>query len=68
MPAHYILFRRIDWITGFWMSDKPIVQQDLSQELASLILVIPSPESALGFVCGFWEATVREWAGIDRYR
>ncbi|KAF8602324.1 Nop52-domain-containing protein [Ceratobasidium sp. AG-I] len=52
----------------FWMSDKPVVQQDLSQELANLILVIPSLESALGFVCGFWEATVREWAGIDRYR
>ncbi|QRV80305.1 ribosomal RNA processing protein 1 [Ceratobasidium sp. AG-Ba] len=52
----------------FWMSDKPIVQQDLSQELANLILVIPSRDPAIGFIRGFWEATVREWAGIDRYR
>ncbi|CAE6456989.1 unnamed protein product [Rhizoctonia solani] len=52
----------------FWMSDKPLVQQDLSSELANLVLVIPSLESAVGFVHGFWEAMVREWAGIDRYR
>ncbi|CUA67488.1 Ribosomal RNA processing protein 1 homolog B [Rhizoctonia solani] len=52
----------------FWMSDKPLVQQDLSSELANLVLVIPSLESAIGFVHGFWEAMVREWAGIDRYR
>ncbi|KAG8745024.1 hypothetical protein FRC10_008998 [Ceratobasidium sp. 414] len=52
----------------FWMSDKPIVQQDLSQELANLSLVIPSLDPAIGFIRGFWEATVREWAGIDRYR
>ncbi|CAE6451863.1 unnamed protein product [Rhizoctonia solani] len=52
----------------FWMSDKPFVQQDLSSELANLVLVIPSLESAIGFVHGFWEAMVREWAGIDRYR
>ncbi|KAG8692022.1 hypothetical protein FRC09_011485 [Ceratobasidium sp. 395] len=59
--------RAILW-KGFWMSDKPIVQQDLSQELANLILVIPSLNSAIGFIRGFWEATAREWAGIDRYR
>ncbi|KAG8703734.1 hypothetical protein FRC08_002661 [Ceratobasidium sp. 394] len=52
----------------FWMSDKPIVQQDLSHELANLALVIPSLDSGIGFIRGFWEATVREWAGIDRYR
>ncbi|KAG8763949.1 hypothetical protein FRC11_008276 [Ceratobasidium sp. 423] len=52
----------------FWMSDKPLVQQDLSSELANLVLVIPPLESAIGFVHGFWEAMVREWAGIDRYR
>ncbi|KDN49078.1 hypothetical protein RSAG8_02431, partial [Rhizoctonia solani AG-8 WAC10335] len=52
----------------FWMSDKPLVQQDLSSELANLVLIVPSLESAIGFVHGFWEAMVREWAGIDRYR
>lgn len=53
---------------GFWMSDKPLVQQDLSQELANLILLIPSLQPAIGFLHGFWEAMVREWAGIDRFR
>jgi hypothetical protein len=53
---------------GFWMSDKPLVQQELSHELANLILIIPSLEAAIGFIRGFWEAMVREWAGIDRYR
>ncbi|CAE6406527.1 unnamed protein product [Rhizoctonia solani] len=52
----------------FWMSDKPLVQQELSSELANLVLVIPSLDSAIGFIRGFWEAIVREWAGIDRYR
>ncbi|CEL56115.1 Ribosomal RNA processing protein 1 homolog B OS=Homo sapiens GN=RRP1B PE=1 SV=3 [Rhizoctonia solani AG-1 IB] len=52
----------------FWMSDKPLVQQELSSELANLALVIPSLDSAVGFIRGFWEAMVREWAGIDRYR
>ncbi|KAB5594509.1 Ribosomal RNA-processing-like protein [Ceratobasidium theobromae] len=52
----------------FWMSDKPLVQQDLSQELANLILLIPSLQPAIGFLHGFWEAMVREWAGIDRFR
>ncbi|CCO29824.1 Ribosomal RNA processing protein 1 homolog A AltName: Full=Novel nuclear protein 1 [Rhizoctonia solani AG-1 IB] len=51
----------------FWMSDKPLVQQELSSELANLALVIPSLDSAVGFIRGFWEAMVREWAGIDRY-
>jgi ribosomal RNA-processing protein 1 len=50
------------------MSDKPLVQQELSSELANLALVIPSLDSAVGFIRGFWEAMVREWAGIDRYR
>ncbi|GAB1526030.1 hypothetical protein RhiTH_009196 [Rhizoctonia solani] len=52
----------------FWMSDKPLVQQDLSSELANLVLVIPTLDSAIGFIRGFWEAIVREWSGIDRYR
>ncbi|KAF8746815.1 Nucleolar protein,Nop52, partial [Rhizoctonia solani] len=50
----------------FWMSDKPLVQQDLSSELANLVLVIPTLDSAIGFIRGFWEAIVREWSGIDR--
>ena len=53
---------------GYWMSDKPLVQQALSSELANILLVISSMDSALAFLAGFWGATVREWNGIDRLR
>ena len=53
---------------GFWMSDKPRVQQDLAQELAELLLTITSIPSSLSFLKGFWITTVREWNGIDRLR
>jgi ribosomal RNA-processing protein 1 len=62
---------------GFWMSDKPLVQQALASELAGLVLLIDPKDSkspsnrtlaALEFVGGFWEALVREWSGIDRLR
>ncbi|KAF5388539.1 hypothetical protein D9757_004658 [Collybiopsis confluens] len=52
----------------FWMSDKPLVQQALASELASLVLCTPNPSSALSFLNGFWETIVREWNGIDRLR
>ncbi|KLO20099.1 Nop52-domain-containing protein [Schizopora paradoxa] len=52
----------------YWMSDKPLVQQALSSELADLLLLISSTESAFAFLGGFWEAIVREWNGIDRLR
>lgn len=53
---------------GFWMSDKPLVQQALATELADLVLSISQTTSALAFLRGFWEMMVREWNGIDRLR
>lgn len=50
------------------MSDKPLVQQALSSELAELLLLIQSNPLSLAFLRGFWEAIVREWNGIDRLR
>jgi ribosomal RNA-processing protein 1 len=55
------------WI-GFWMSDKPLVQQALATELADLVLTITTTPSSLAFLRGFWETTVCEWNGIDRLR
>ncbi|KAH8120081.1 Nop52-domain-containing protein, partial [Phellopilus nigrolimitatus] len=52
----------------YWMSDKPLVQQALSSELAELLLTISSTNASLVFLKGFWEAIVREWNGIDRLR
>lgn len=53
---------------GFWMSDKPLVQQALATDLAEIILSIPSAQGALDFLRGFWETIVREWKGIDQLR
>jgi ribosomal RNA-processing protein 1 len=50
------------------MSDKPLVQQALATDLANILLKIPSVDAALAFLKGFWDALVREWAGIDRLR
>ncbi|KAF8585131.1 Nop52-domain-containing protein [Ramaria rubella] len=52
----------------YWMSDKPLVQQALSSELAELLLTISTTSASLQFLKAFWEATVREWNGIDRLR
>lgn len=53
---------------GYWMSDKPLVQQALATELADILLKIPDPSSSLLFLKGFWQTMVREWLGIDRLR
>jgi hypothetical protein len=53
---------------GYWMSDKPLIQQALSSELAELLLKINSEDRAFAFLRGFWQATSREWNGIDRLR
>lgn len=50
------------------MSDKPLVQQALANELADLALTITTTSVSLAFLRGFWETTVREWNGIDRLR
>ncbi|KAF9311651.1 hypothetical protein BGZ91_006754 [Linnemannia elongata] len=50
-----------------WMSDKPIIQQQLSETLSSLILRVPR-ESVMAFIATFWETICGEWHGIDRLR
>ncbi|KAF9549584.1 hypothetical protein EC957_003536 [Mortierella hygrophila] len=50
-----------------WMSDKPIIQQQLSETLSSLILRVPR-ESVMAFIATFWETICAEWHGIDRLR
>ena len=53
---------------GFWLSDKPLVQQELSADLAELLLDIPTADASFDFLRGFWEAIVREWSGLDYIR
>lgn len=61
------------------MTDKPVVQQALAQNLADLTLdVRPRSKarngrverfrSALAYLRGFWEAIIREWSTLDHHR
>ncbi|GAA5887252.1 hypothetical protein JCM3774_004754 [Rhodotorula dairenensis] len=61
------------------MSDKPLVQQALAQNLADLTLdVRPKSKirngrverfrSAMTYLRGFWEAIIREWSILDHHR
>ena len=69
------------FIPGFWMSDKPLVQQALADNLSNLTLEVRASKknssgqgrvarfrSALEYLRGFWDAIVREWGGLDRLR
>lgn len=64
----FMILEPYDVFTGFWMSDKPLVQQALATDLAEILLNIPNVQGSLDFLKGFWEAIVREWSGIDRLR
>ncbi|KAF9362383.1 hypothetical protein BGX34_006296 [Mortierella sp. NVP85] len=50
-----------------WMSDKPIIQQQLSETLSSLVVKVPR-EGVMDFISTFWETMCAEWNGIDRLR
>ncbi|KAI7887353.1 hypothetical protein K492DRAFT_105138, partial [Lichtheimia hyalospora FSU 10163] len=49
------------------MSDKPLVQQALAQDLGSLLLDL-STDSFIPFLEAFWEIHCSQWYGIDRIR
>lgn len=63
------------------MSDKPLVQQALARSLALLTLDV-RPKNGVGretgrverfrsslcYLRGFYDAVVREWSGLDRFR
>jgi len=49
-----------------WFSDKPLVQQELAENLARLVEHL-QPARAVLFVNAFMQTMIREWTGIDRY-
>ncbi|XP_064651343.1 ribosomal RNA processing protein 1 homolog B-like [Lineus longissimus] len=51
-----------------WMSDKPLVQEDLAELISSLIHNLKTPDAAFMFLETFFETECREWYGIDRLR
>lgn len=51
-----------------WMSDKPLVQEELSEELGSLLHAFPSINIGVQFFQNFLETMCLEWFGIDQWR
>ncbi|KAJ2786803.1 hypothetical protein GGI15_001214 [Coemansia interrupta] len=51
----------------FWLSDMPLVQQELSWALANMILCCQGANRVM-FVRAFWETVCREWYDIDKHR
>lgn len=51
-----------------WMSDKPLVQEALADDLASLVHCFQIPEIGIQFYGIFLETMNKEWFGIDQWR
>ncbi|KAK4166617.1 ribosomal RNA-processing protein 1 [Cladorrhinum sp. PSN259] len=52
---------------ALWMCDRAVPQQNLCNELASLIDVLPR-NAVVPWLRGFWATMSREWTGIDVLR
>ena len=53
----------------FWMSDKPLIQEELAESIGSMVNSFGSNESAaLLFASCFMATLAREWVGLDRWR
>ncbi|KXN73619.1 hypothetical protein CONCODRAFT_35572, partial [Conidiobolus coronatus NRRL 28638] len=52
---------------GFWMADKPIVQQDTAKNIGDVITLI-KPDNAYLFIEAFWSVLNSKWHEIDRIR
>eukprot|EP00088_Acartia_fossae_P035340 TRINITY_DN363_c0_g2_i11.p1 TRINITY_DN363_c0_g2~~TRINITY_DN363_c0_g2_i11.p1 ORF type:complete len:871 (-),score=354.25 TRINITY_DN363_c0_g2_i11:199-2757(-) len=52
----------------YWMSDKPLIQEELANSIATMIDCFGTNESALMFIKTFLLTMGREWFGIDRWR
>ncbi|RDW88927.1 hypothetical protein BP5796_00259 [Coleophoma crateriformis] len=50
-----------------WMSDRPRTQQQLANDLAALVSVLPSA-TVIPFLRAFWQTMQREWTNIDVLR
>lgn len=52
---------------ALWMCDRAVPQQNLCDELAGLVHVVPR-EAVVPWLHGFWATMAREWTGIDVLR
>merc|ERR1712071_336121 len=51
-----------------WMSDKPLIQEDLAETIASLVHSIVDRKTGLNFVKIGLVTMARDWSGIDTWR
>ncbi|NXV83474.1 RRP1B protein, partial [Atlantisia rogersi] len=51
-----------------WMQDKPLLQEELANNISQLIHVIQNTEARHLFIQTFWQTMNREWNGIDYLR
>jgi ribosomal RNA-processing protein 1 len=51
-----------------WMSDKPLVQEELAEDLGSLVHCFPDVKVGIQFFRNFLETMCLEWFGIDQWR
>lgn len=52
----------------YWMSDKPLIQEELADNIANIVSCFKHEESSLFFFKSFLVTLGREWFGIDRLR
>lgn len=51
-----------------WMSDKPLIQEELAESLSNIVHCFDSMETALLYTKCTLKTLATEWFGIDRYR
>ena len=51
-----------------WMSDKPLIQEDLAETISSLVFSVTDRRLALKFVTVALKTMARDWSGIDTWR
>ncbi|XP_054240820.1 ribosomal RNA processing protein 1 homolog B [Indicator indicator] len=51
-----------------WMQDKPLLQEELVNNISQLIHIIQNTETRHLFIQTFWQTVNREWNGIDNLR
>merc|ERR1719209_1569155 len=52
----------------YWMSDKPLVQEELAESISGMIKSFQTNQDSLGFFQAFAKTFQREWFGVDRWR
>jgi len=52
----------------YWMSDKPLIQEELADNIANIVSCFKHEESSVYFFKCFLVTIGREWFGIDRLR